>query len=241
MLYRAMKAHWPDRWQRKRSFVRITSTLYLQQLFLDRYGLQTEHIPHAPYLPSYADGTSPFDKPTAVYMGNFYPAWDHDIILEAAAILKQRNITPAILLMGDGPDMEKWRRFVAEKGLTNVQLPGYVSGEELWRRLRHAHVLLFPIRDTLINRTRCPSKVFAYAQARRPIITSRVGELPYMLGQDKPIYIESTPQAFADAIADAMSKPALADVEYHLENHSWKDRVDRLLKAIEEAESRARA
>jgi glycosyltransferase involved in cell wall biosynthesis len=91
-------------------------------------------------------------------------------------------------------------------------------------------VLLFPIRPTLVNQSRCPSKVFAYAQARRPIITSRVGELPYMLGES-PLYVEPTPQAFADAIRAAMGGP-LPDVPYHLEHHTWGARADRLLEAL---------
>src|SRR5439155_16055063 len=191
---------------------------------------ETVYTPHAPYLPSYPPVSSPFTEPTAVYMGNLYPAWDHDIVLEAAVILKKRGLTPPIVMMGDGPDMPKWKAFVAERGLSNVNLAGYVSGEELWRRLRHAHVNLFPIRDTLINRTRCPSKVFAYAQASRPIITSRVGELPYMLG-DEPIYIESTPQAFADAMERVIDHD-LPDVDYQIEHHTWGDRADRLIRAL---------
>jgi hypothetical protein len=34
-----------------------------------------------------------------------------------------------------------------------------------------------------------------------------------------------------------MSKPQLPDVQYHLEKHSWRERVDRLLRAIEDAEA----
>jgi glycosyltransferase involved in cell wall biosynthesis len=227
-----------DRWLRRRADVRIACTSYIQELFRRKYGLETTYIPHAPYLPDYPPVTSPFTEPTFVYMGNLYPAWDHDIVLDAAVILKQRKLHPRILLMGDGPDMAKWKAFVADNGLDNVELAGFVSGLELWRRLRFAHALLFPIRDTEINRSRCPSKVFAYAQAQRPIITSRVGELPYMLGENEPTYIDSTPQAFANAMADAMQSSQLPDVNYHLEGHSWSDRADRLLAAIAAAESR---
>jgi glycosyltransferase involved in cell wall biosynthesis len=221
-----------DRWLRKRANVKIACTAEAQKIFRERFGLELTYIPHAPYLPEHPPTTSPFTQPTAVYMGNFFPAWDHDIVLQAALILKQRGLAPPILIMGDGEDKPKWQKFVAENQLANVNLAGYVTGDELWRRLRHAHVLLFPIRNTIVNRTRCPSKTFAYAQASRPIITSRVGELPFMLG-DEPSYIESTPEAFADTIADAMARKDLPDVKYHIEHHTWRERVDRLLKAID--------
>jgi len=135
---RNMLERFVDRWQRNRDGVKVTCTLYLQQLFRDRYALETAHIPHAPYLPTYSTGDSPFTAPTAVYMGNFYPAWDHDVVLEAALVLKKRGLMPRIVLMGAGPDLEKWRKFVAENGLSNVELPGFISGEQLWLRDRPA-------------------------------------------------------------------------------------------------------
>ena len=45
---------------------------------------------------------------------------------------------PPIVIMGDGPDAAKWRDFIANEGLKNVQMVGYMTGEELWRGLRHA-------------------------------------------------------------------------------------------------------
>lgn len=221
-----------DRWLRRRADVRITCTSFLHEYFREYYGLETHYIPHAPYLASHDEGVSPFRTPTAVFMGNLYALWDQDILFEAALLLKQRGLSPPIMVMGDGPEMPKWRQFVADNDLGNVTLAGFVRGEDLWLRLRHAHVLLFPIRDTVVNRSRCPSKVFAYAQARRPIITSRVGELPYMLGDDKPVWIESTPQAFARTLGDVMAQPRPPDVDYQLEKHSWSDRADRLIEAL---------
>jgi glycosyltransferase involved in cell wall biosynthesis len=223
-----------DRWLRRRASVRIACTSFVQEHFRDRYGLQTTYVPHAPYLPVQDDGESPFDRPTAVYMGNLYQPWDHDVVFHAAVLLKKRGLTPPILIMGDGPEMGRWKSFIAEQQLDNVSLPGFISDRALWLRLRHAHVLLFPIRDTVINRSRCPSKVFAYAQARRPIITSPVGELPYMLGPD-PVYIESTAEAFADAMEKAMTHPPLPDVSYKLDRHSWAERCQRLVKALSES------
>lgn len=217
-------------WLRRRAVLHIACTKPLQEYMQQRWNIQPVYIPHAPYLTQYPDGASPFTAPTFVYMGNYFPAWDHDILFEAALILKRRGIEPHMLFMGHGPDHEKWKSFVAEHGLSNVDAGGFTTGQDLWLRLRHAQVLLFPIRDNDMNRWRCPSKVFAYAQARRPIITSRIGEVPYMLG-DLPIYIDSTPQAFADQMEKLMGQN-LSDVNYDLSKHSWSDRADRLLAAI---------
>ena len=149
-------------------------------------------------------------------MGNLYPAYDHDLLFDRDLLLKAPGKSPRITFLGHGPDLEKWRSFVKENGLSNVEVPGFTTGEELWRRLRHAHVLLFPIRETIINLARCPSKTFAYAQARRPVIANRVGEIPEVLGK-KATYVEPTAEAFADAIEQRDDRRSQPDVDYGVE------------------------
>ena len=188
-----------DRWMRNHAYRRIVASKYLQREFEKQFHQDAAYIPYAGYLQPFEDGQSPFAEPTAVYMGNFYSAYDHDLLFEAAKILKLRGKMPKIALLGGGPDLEKWRSFVNEQGLTNISLPGFVSGEMLWRNLRHAQALLFPIRENLLNLCRCPSKTFAYAQARRPVIANRVGEVAEVLGE-RGTYVDCTAQGFADAI-----------------------------------------
>jgi glycosyltransferase involved in cell wall biosynthesis len=221
-----------DRWLRRQATHRVVASRYLQNEFKRRFGMNAAYIPYAAYLQPYPDGESPFSEPTAVYMGNLYPAYDHDIIFEAAMQLKAQNKTPRIKLLGHGPDLEKWRSFVQEHGMTNVEIAGFVRGEELWRNLRHAHVLLFPIRETLINLCRCPSKTFAYAQARRPVITNRVGEVAEVLGE-KSTYIGFSPEAMAAALDQAMSASRAPDIDYEIQRQNWDERTDRLLGLID--------
>ena len=228
-----------DKWLRRRAVRCIVASRYMQEKFRSEYGIDAAYIPHGgDYMPDYPDGPSPFATPTAVYMGNFYPTYDHDILFDAAMILKQRGLTPHMEIIGAGPDLEKWRKFVADNGLHNVSLPGYLVGEELWKRLRHAHVHLFPLRYSEVNVCRCPGKTFFYAQARRPVIATRVGEVPEML-KDKGAYIDCTPQAFADAIATAMATPNLPDVDYQLP--TWDERAQALLDSLERDPRRSRS
>lgn len=229
--HRHLREMFLDRWLRNRAALRVVASRYLQDQFRARFGQESVYIPYAAYLEPRDDGRSPFDRPTAVYMGNLYPAYDHDLIFDAAGILERRGIEPAMLVMGGGPDLEKWREFVRANGLSNVEVPGFVSGEDLWRRLRHAHVLLFPMRENILNLCRCPSKTFAYAQARRPVITNRVGEIPAVLG-DRAEYVATTPEAFADAIERAMKTPSLPDVDHGVERQNWSARTDELLAAL---------
>jgi glycosyltransferase involved in cell wall biosynthesis len=225
-----------NRWLLNRAWLKVVATRYLQQEFARRWGVETVYLPHVTYLANHeGDGPSPFDGPAAVYLGNFFPAWDHDLVFEAARLLKARGRTPAIYIVGDGPDRAKWQDFVRQHGLGNVHLTGFLGGDDLWRHLRHAHVLLFTMRDTVLNVSRCSSKLFAYAQARRPVIANRVGEAPEVLGEHAH-YIEPTPEAFADAIDRFTSLPRAPDVAYDLDQISPALRADQLLEAIRRRE-----
>ena len=220
-----------DRWLRNRAKLRVVASKYLQRQFKEQFGLDSVYIPYATYLQDFPDVASPFAEPTAVYMGNFFPAYDHDLIFDAARILKGQGKQPHMQFLGGGPDLENWRSFAREHDLKNVSIPGFLTGEELWRHLRHAHVLLFPIRENLLNLCRCPSKTFAYAQARRPVIANRVGEIPSVL-EEKAHYVDATPEAFAAAIMSAFQQQKLPDVDYGVERHNWSARTDELLAAL---------
>jgi len=230
--HRLMREKFLDRWLRNSSTLVVVASRYLQRQFKEQFKLDAAYIPYATYLQQSPDGDSPHAGPTAVYMGSFYPIYDHDLLLEAAKLLKQRGQTPHITLVGDGEDMPKMREFVAQNDLTNVHLVGYQSGDSLWRHLRHARLLLFPIRETLLNLCRCPSKTFAYVQAKRPVIANKVGEVAEVLGE-QGIYVEPTSQSFADAIQRAMSDPQIErDIEYDLSNLTWSARADALLAEL---------
>ena len=220
-----------DRWLRRNAALRLTTTRAHQRAWKETCAEPVVYMPHACYLTNFSEGESPYNQPTVVYMGNFHWCWDQDLIFNAFLLLKRQGLTPPLFLMGAGPDVPKWKEFIIEHGLDNITFAGYVSGESLWQHLRHAHVLLFPMRPTLRNKTRCPSKTLAYAQARRPIITNKVGEIAEMLG-DKAIYVEPTPEGFAGGIRRAMEDSDLPDVEYDLEEYTWAKNATILLREL---------
>jgi glycosyltransferase involved in cell wall biosynthesis len=163
-------------------------------------------------------------------MGTLFPDYDHDVLFHAARLLKQRGADFRLEFIGDGPQSQQWRNFVTDNALgDNVGLAGYQTGPELYRRLRHAHVLLFPLRPSDINACRCPGKLFYYTHARRPVIATPVGEVREIL-QDHATYVDCSPEAFADAIATRLNAPRLPDVDYKL--GTWDDRAGELLAAV---------
>ena len=220
-----------DAWYRRNARRVVVCSRYLQRTF-GTMGVDSAYIPYAVFLPPQPmDAPSLFDEPTGVYMGNLYSTFDQDLLFHAMVILRDRGVRPPVRFVGRGPELEKWTKFVEDEKLTNVRMMGYLPNDEMFQYLRHAHVLLFPIRENLTNLCRCPSKAYAFAQAHRPVITNRVGEVPEVLGE-QAIYIDATPEGFADAIEAAFAKPSLADVDYGIERHNWSARTDDLLKCL---------
>ena len=111
---------------------------WLQEQFRAR-GCESVYIPYATYLDEKADGQSPFQERTLVYMGNMQKRYDVDLVFHAALQLRQRGLAPPVVVIGKGPEYDRWRRFVNEHELDNVTFTGFLRGEALWRRLRHAH------------------------------------------------------------------------------------------------------
>jgi len=224
-----------DRWLARRADRSVVCARALQPWFAERYGVRPPYLPHAAYLNgSGATRRSPFAEPTAVYLGSFWQEWDHDLIFEAARLLAADGRRPRICLVGAGGELERWRAFAAAHGLDNVAFAGWLEGEDLMAHLRGAHVNLFPIRDTLVNRTRCPSKLFAYAQAQRPVITNRVGEVPYVLGE-KAQYVNADAAAFSEAIDAALRAPRPDDVGFDLGHLRYETRARELIELLEAA------
>jgi glycosyltransferase involved in cell wall biosynthesis len=221
-----------DSWLRRHATLCLTSTREHQRIWEETHSEPVSYMPHACYMASNLGGLSPYKEATAVYMGNFYPNWDLDLIFHAFLKLKEQGLMFPLFLMGDGPDVPNWQDFVLKNGLTNITFAGHVTGESLWQHLRHAHVLLFPIRPTLINKTRCPSKTLAYAQARRPVITCKVGEVGEMLG-NKALYVEPSAESFAKCIRGAMENLFLSDIDYEIGSYTWENRARELISTLE--------
>jgi glycosyltransferase involved in cell wall biosynthesis len=236
-LKRHLLDHAWNRWLLARAWLKVTASRYLQELLRDRYHAPSTYLPHVTYVKPLTDGISPFSEPTVVYVGNLYSVWDHDLVFAAALELARRGRSPAISIVGRGPELEKWRAFAKQHNLDRVNLVGFLSEEDMWRHLRHAQALLFPMRPTVLNRSRCSSKLLAYAQSKRPIIANRVGEAPQILS-DLPIWVEPTPEGFADAIDRITTQPRQPDVNYDLERLSPSTRASELLEAIRQREAK---
>ncbi|MEM9646367.1 MAG: glycosyltransferase family 4 protein [Planctomycetota bacterium] len=224
-----------DRWFIRNCGLPIVCSRWLQKEFRSRFGRSDcLYLPYAETLPpaKAVDGGL-FAEPTAVFMGALHPHWNHRILIEAARIMKgESGFKPPIIFIGDGKDRQSCIELSRKYGLDNVRFTGRLGDSEMTEHLRSASVLLFPIEDNMLNRSRCPFKVFHYAASKRPIITSPVGEVREFLG-NKAIYCDGSPEAFASLVEQSLKTP-LPNVEYGIEKHTWTRRAVELDARLEQ-------
>lgn len=90
----------------------------------------------------------PSDKLDLIFVGGLVPRKACDIALQGAAPLLQQGLA-RFTVIGDGPDRSKLDQLVKSLGLQKeVTFCGWVSHDEVLKRLRSADVLVFPsLRD----------------------------------------------------------------------------------------------
>lgn len=225
-----------DGWLVRRASLVITASRWLSTYLLDRFKRDSLYMPYACLPKEFPKPLFQRAEPLAIGMGSLHPGWDHDLMIEAAGVLKRRGSELPIRWIGSGIELASCQARAAELQLERFEFPGYLDWEQMLRELREAHCLVFPIRKKPLNLARCPFKCFQFAQAARPVITSDVGEVRSILG-DHAIYVEPTAEAIADAIAEVMSKPRQADVPYDLGNHRWENRAWDLSERLREINS----
>lgn len=120
-------------------------------------------------------------KFVAMYSGVLGPAYDFDVILEAAKILDSyKNIV--FVIRGDGECKQAIINKMKKYELSNVILLGKVeSVNEVVEYLNLADLFLLPMKNVEVSQTAIPSKIYEYLACGKPIICCAEGELNGLL------------------------------------------------------------
>ncbi|GEM_PF-4720040 len=169
----------------------------------------------------------------AVYMGSLLPQFDIGKILQAVREVSQSEPQILFLFIGAGSLRAQLEQQVQHEGLTEwVRFLGYLPDQAMTQHLCAADVLLFPIEDSILNRSRCPNKIFQYLAAKRPIITNRVGEVVHILGEQALYFDFNSPADFAQKIIMALHGNAPIPSESLVVQNSWAQRYTTYLDIL---------
>ncbi len=219
---RKFVANFLHRWFLKRCVIKVSCTKYYQ-----KFVPGSSYIPHGQYIKkTYNFKLQEKKLKYFAYLGNFYSLWDHDLLFEGLLKAKKDGFKPIIKFIGDGPEYNKWIDFSKSNNLDNIIFTGFLSHEDLMKILENAHALLFPMRDTPINKSRCPSKIFAYIASQRPVVAHQVGEIESLLLGKAKLY-----KPGIDLIEKLRSLPEkLLDVNYEDEKYSYTLIAEKYIK-----------
>jgi glycosyltransferase involved in cell wall biosynthesis len=169
----------------------------------------------------------------AVYMGSLLPQFNVERVLEAVKEVCRREPDVLFLFIGAGKLRDTLERTTRESGLTEwVRFLGYLDDREMTQHLCAADALLFPIEDTLLNRSRSPNKTFQYLAARRPIVTNPVGNVHDVLGEHALYFDFDSTSDFAEKIIKAIQDGGPLPPESLCHTHSWEVRYARYLEIL---------
>lgn len=177
-------------------------------------------------------------KKVFAYIGTHAYYHGLETLVEAAARLRDRQDI-AFLLVGEGPERERMKSLVRERGLANVVF-GESPYDEMARCYSITYGAIAVLRDLEVARKMRLSKVFPALSCGVPVVFSGPGETPEILekhGAGVAVPAES-PVALAEAIETLADDPGTRDAmgragrELALSRFGWRSIVERWLAEI---------
>lgn len=152
--------------------------------------------------------TVPRDAFIIGMMSRLEYAKGQDVLIEAASILKERSINIFTVIAGEGPDSERLKQIVTERGLENrVLFLGFVPEKEKYKIIGSFDVYVFP--------TRWELEGFGIAAVEAmmiglPVVASNLGPMPEVVG-NAGLLVEPTKEKVAEAIVKLIKSQKLKD------------------------------
>ena len=137
----------------------------------------------------------------AMYAGAHGLSNDLEVLLDAAALLRERTDI-VILLLGDGKDKPKLQQRAAEMNLDNVLFMPPLPKTGMAQALAAADACIAILKPVAMYRTVYPNKVFDYMAAGRPVVLAIEGVIREVVqGAGAGLCVPpGDPQALAKAI-----------------------------------------
>jgi glycosyltransferase involved in cell wall biosynthesis len=112
-------------------------------------------------------------------------------------------------IVGTGPLEQDLRKYVSEKGLRNIDLVGFKSGDEKWRLIRNCQFAVVSS-EWYEN---FPIVVLEYFAGAKPVIASRIGGLPYIVEEGKTgsLFEAGNPGDLVDKVRRLRANPAAVE------------------------------
>ena len=178
-------------------------------------------------------------KLNITYVGSLIPNRGVDTLIAAAQVLKELDFT---IIGGVGEDLSKMKLYKEKNGLSNVNLLGFKSQEDLPLFYQEADILVLPMTGKEVHTTKysSPNKLFEYMASGKPIIASDLISIKEILKNNESILLFKPDNAkdlinkikLLSSDPDLMIK--LAKNSKNLaKRYSWHNRVEKIQQHIQ--------
>lgn len=210
--FKAQLYRWVDQFNITR-MVSITDTLAHRQAFIDLLGvspLDMRVIPVGMKDNVFQPSPLPENTDTVLvqFVGNFLPVSGCDIILRAAARLKEHQ-SIRFQMIGGGKIFQELAELSRELDLPNLEFLGHIGHPEVVERMRGSSILLGVFGALYKTSYVIPNKVYEGLALGRPMITAEAPAVHefFTPGEHLITVPPGNPQALADAILRLAQSP----------------------------------
>lgn len=182
----------------------------------------------------------PLDMKLVTYVGHLYTWKGVDVLIESAEAFRDDKDTLFVIVGGTDSDIEKYRRIVGGKGLSNVRLLGHKPKRDIPAYLRASDVLVIP--NVPVSKESSeytsPIKLFEYMASGVPIVASDLPSLRAIVSEHEVSFVSPyDAKALSHAIRETIRAHGEAEVRATLarslvERFSWTARAEAILNFL---------
>lgn len=174
----------------------------------------------------------PADRKIILYVGNFLPIKNPLLLARAHAelVAQQEDSPPLLVMIGAG---ELHEEIAATGAKPHVRLVGQKTSSEVAKHMQAADLLCIPS-----DNEGAPNVAFEAMACGLPIVATRVGGVPEVVGQDflGALVARGAQAEFVSAIDDHLRSPRdRSRIAEHARQFSWSQTTDAYLRVLNTA------
>jgi glycosyltransferase involved in cell wall biosynthesis len=213
-----------------------------KQVVITPNGVDLERFTALPDAPAARQALGLPERLTAVYSGSFYSGRGVELLFALAAAFPQ---TGFVWVGGRENDLQRLRQRLADEGLQNVHLTGFVPNQRLPLYQAAGDVLLMPYERAIAGSSGgnsaeicSPMKMFDYMASGRAILTSDLPVLREVLNEHNAVFcppedVHAWQAALQGLLGDAQQRAALGrQARADVERYTWLARERRALEGF---------